>query len=191
MSEPHGVRRYLAVDNETGGFEGTSLLTSYLAVLDSDMNILGELDLAVRPDNGIYCVEAGGLAVNKINLIEHDKIALSYSEAGKRLREFLLAWSLGGEIKLIPFGHNVTFDVIGLRVLLSRANLEQYTSYRKFDTAVIAQFLKFCGKIPEDVSGSLGSLATYFNIDADPATLHTAKGDVIRTIAVAKAMKAL
>lgn len=188
MSEPT-VRRYLAVDNETGGFEGTSLLSSYLAVLDADLNITATCSMTLKPDNGVYCVEAGGLAVNKIDLIEHDKTAMTYSAAGATLRHFLKKTSDDGKVKLIPLGHGVVGDMIQLRVLLSRANLEQFTSYRKFDTAVITQFLKFTGHLPENISGSLQSLAAYFCIE--PGQAHTAKDDVVTTIAVAKKLRDL
>jgi len=182
---------YVAIDNETGGFEGTSLLSTYLEVFDKDFNSLGSLNMNVCPNDRIYHVEAGGLSVNKIDLVEHDKNAITYSQAGKLLRDYLMAWSLGGKNKLIPVGHGVTFDVIGLWVLLSRPNFEMYTSYRKIDTAVVAQFLKFCGKIPETVSGSLDSLCEHFNVNAVTAIPHTAKGDVWRTLAVLHAMRAL
>lgn len=183
---------YLAVDNETGGFEGTSLLSTYLAVLDSNLNVLSTLELNVKPDNGVYCVEAGGLNVNKINLVEHDLTAITYSRAGQLLRNFLITASDHGKEKLVPLGHGVTGDMIQLRVLLSRANLEMYTSYRKLDTAVIAQYLKFCGKLPEEISGSLESLVEYFGLTAYAAApAHTAKGDVVQTIAVLRAMSKL
>lgn len=186
------MNTYLAVDNETGGFEGTSLLQTYLAVLDEKLDVTSTLSIDVKPDSGIYQVEAGGLAVNKIDLVKHDETALTYSAAGKVLRDFLLAQSLGGHIKLIPLGHGVTSDMIGLRVLLSRANLEMYTSYRKLDTAVIAQYLKFQGKLPESVSGSLESLVDYFGLTAYAAApAHTAKGDVGQTIAVLRKMSKL
>ena len=178
---------YLAVDNETGGFEGTSLLSTYLAVLDENLNITATLSMNVKPNDGIYLVEAGGLAVNKIDLVVHDLTAVTYSRAGQLLREFLLAQSLGGKDKLIPLGHGVTGDMIGLRVLLSRSNIEMFTSYRKLDTAVIAQYLKFQGKLPETISGSLTSMCEYFNIVIEDST-HTAKGDVLRTIEVLRAM---
>ncbi len=183
---------YLAVDNESGGFEGTSLLTSYLAVLDSDLNTLATCQLTLKPDNGVYCVEAGGMAVNKIDLVEHDKTAITYSAAGAVLRHFLKKTSEDGKNKLVPLGHGVTGDMIQLRVILSRANLEQYTSYRKLDTAVIAQYLKFQGKLPEAVSGSLESLVEHFGLTASAvAPAHTAKGDVAQTIAVLRAMSKL
>lgn len=182
--------KYLAIDNETGGIgPETTLLTTYLAVLDANLNIIADLELTLKPDNDLYIVEAGGLRVNKIDIVEHDRTARTYSDGGHVLRDFLIAHSDNGSDKLVPFGHGVQFDIIGLYKLLKRSNLEQFTSYRKMDTSSMAQFLKFCGKLPASISGSLGSLAAYFGIDA--GTAHTAKDDVLTTIAVAKAMKVL
>lgn len=184
------MNAYVAVDNETGGFEGTSLLSTYLAVLDENLNVTATLSLNVKPDNEIYQVTAGGLAVNMIDLVEHEKTAITYSSAGGFLRRFLMKTSDNGAIKLVPLGHGVTGDMIGLRVLLSRANLEMYTSYRKLDTAVVAQFLKFQGKLPESISGSLTSMCEYFKIEI-AESVHTAEGDVKRTIEVLRAMSKL
>jgi hypothetical protein len=184
------MKTYLAIDNETGGFDGTSLLTSYLAVLDEKLDVVADHQFVLKPNNGIYLVEAGGLAVNGINLVEHDRTAVTYSMAGQALRNFLIRETDSGKNKLIPFGHGVIFDVLSIHAhLLGRATFEQYTSYRKFDTAVVAQFLKFANLLPQEVSGSLGSLAEYFHIV--PTKLHDAKSDVETTIAVAKAMGAL
>lgn len=182
--------KYLAIDNETGGIgPETTLLTSYLAVLDVNLDIIADLALTLKPDNELYVVEAGGLRVNKIDIVEHDKTARTYSDGGHVLRDFLKAHSDDGKDKLVPFGHGVQFDIIGLYKLLKRTNLEQYTSYRKMDTSSMAQFLKFSGHLPASISGSLGSLAVHFGIYAGVS--HTAKDDVLTTIAVAKAMKKL
>lgn len=178
---------YLAIDNETGGLGEVSLLTSYFAVLDSDLRIMDELYLYLKPEDGIYRIEPQALEINKINLVEHDKIAETRSTAGNKLFRFLKQYSQDGANKLIPLGHNVTFDVIGIHnELLNRATFEKFTSYRKLDTAVIAQFLKLSGKIPNEVSGSLGSLATFFGIENNNA--HDAKADVLVTIEIIKSM---
>lgn len=81
--------KYLVTDVETGGFEGTSLLSAYFGVLDENLNLLDELELFVRPDNRQYVVTAEALAINKINLIEHEKKAVTYKEAGTLLFNFL------------------------------------------------------------------------------------------------------
>jgi len=178
---------YLAIDNETGGLGEVSLLTSYFAVLDSNLRILDDLYLYLKPEDGIYRIEPQALEINGINLVSHDKIAETKSTAGNKLYRFLKSYSNDGADKLIPLGHNVTFDVIGIyEGILNRNIFEKFTSYRKLDTAVIAQFLKLAGKIPDEVSGSLGSLATFFGIANDKA--HDAKADVLVTIEVLKSM---
>lgn len=180
--------KYLAIDNETGGLgDNVSLLTTYLAVLDKDLRILDELYLEIKPEDGVYRIEPQALAINKIDLVIHDKTAETKSIAGQKLFKFLRTNSADGADKLIPFGHNVIFDVISLhKELLNRPTFEKFTSYRKLDTAVIAQFLKLAGKIPDEVSGSLSSLAKFFGITNKQA--HNAREDVVVTIEVLKSL---
>lgn len=183
------INRYIAIDTETGGLSpDTSLLTAYFTILDENLDSKASLSLFVKPNNGVYSVTAQALSVNKINLIEHDKIAITYSKAGQDFRDFIIKHSDGGKLKLIPIGQNVYFDlerIYGL--LLNKNEAQKYMSYRLLDTGVITQFYKLKGVIPDSISGGLGSLATYFNIDHGKA--HTAEGDVNTTIEVLKKLK--
>jgi oligoribonuclease (3'-5' exoribonuclease) len=179
------------MDVEAGGIGlDKSLLTVYFEVLDENLETLGELDLAIRHD--VYHVTAIGMAINKIDLVAHHQTAIPQSEAGKVLLTFLQKFSDNGKIKLIPVGHGVSFDLTFIwEHLLGRKTFEAYTSYRKLDTAVIAQFLKLQGKLPEYISGSLKSLVEYYNPDmpfvkSDNA-FHTAKFDTQMTIEVLRA----
>lgn len=95
--------KYLVMDCETGGFEGTSLLSFYFGVLDEDFNVLDELDLLLRPKDHIYHINPEALEVNKINLIEHDKKAIPYNEGGTLLFNFLQQHSAIPQI-FIPAG---------------------------------------------------------------------------------------
>jgi len=179
--------KYIAIDNETGGLGDVSLLTSYFAVLDSDLRIMDDLYLYLKPADGVYRIEPQALEINGIKLSAHDAMAETSSTAGQKLFKFLKHYSNDGADKLIPLGHNVTFDVLGIHDnLLNRNTFEKFTSYRKLDTAIIAQFLKLAGKLPDEVSGSLGSLASHFEIPNDQA--HDAKADVLVTIEVLKSM---
>lgn len=182
-------RLYLPMDNETGGLhDDVCLLSTYIEVVDEQLNVVDSLELYVKPNNGVYNVEAGGLEVNKINLIEHDKIAITYSEAGQRLHKFLKKNSQDGKIKLIPVGKNVQFDVFGLQKhLLSKPNMDKFVSYRLLDITAIAMGLQIKGKLPADLSLSLGSLAEYFNLlDKVPGQVHEAKYDTQITMLVFK-----
>ena len=182
---------YLALDNETGGLDSScTLLTSYLSVLDKDFNELDSLYLFMKEnDNKPYLVEAGGLKVNGIDIIAHDETAIPYSKAGQLLREFIKKHSMDGSEKLIPFGHNVHFDIQSInRKLLNMGNWEQFVSYRLFDTQTYARGLQMKGVLPMDMSISLGNLIKHFNIKIQGGVQHEAKYDVQATIEVAKAL---
>jgi len=94
---------FLALDTETGGIgPDKSLLTLYAVALDDNLNPVAfsgddfkvaggilELDLKLKPDDGIYRVTGEALGINGINLSEHDKEAIPCKKAGTLLYEFL------------------------------------------------------------------------------------------------------
>jgi DNA polymerase III alpha subunit (gram-positive type) len=181
---------YLAFDNETGGLDDScTLLTTYLAVLDKNLNVIDSLYLFLKENDGKpYKVEAEGLEINGIRIIDHDRKAIPYSKGGQRLREFIIQHSRNGQEKLIPLGHNVHFDIQGIQSkLLSRGNWEQFVSYRVFDTQTYARGLQMKGVLTMDMSISLGNLIKYFNVQL-PGMQHEAKYDTLATIEVAKAL---
>ncbi len=179
---------YIAVDTETGGLGGdVSLLTAYLAILDEKLEIIDELDLAVKPDNHVYHVTAEALKINKIDLVKHEERAISPGKAGELFRELIKKHSDGGKNKLIPLGHNVAFDMNKLYDnILSKKEAENFISYRTLDTGSTGRFLIVAGLIPETVTGSLGSYVKHLGVKEREA--HTARGDVEMTIDVMKAM---
>ncbi len=183
--------KYLVMDTETGGIvKGTSLLTSYFGVLNSDFQLIDELEMFIRPEDRIYQVTAEALNVNKINLIEHDQRARTYREAGNALYDFLCKTSNDGAIKLAPLGHNVYFDIDKIHEFLMTKNTWlKFVSYRMRDTGVVGNFLKDKGLIPEEISGSLGSYCKFFGIDTSKA--HDARGDCMMVVDLFKAMKKL
>lgn len=186
--------KYLALDNETGGLAHhyPSLLSTYLLALDENFNTVAELDLLVKPEDGVYAVTAEALNVNKINLIEHDKIAITEREAKTAIKNFLYKLNPDGKDKLVPIGHNVYFDIAFLTrsygLDLNPGTWNKYVSYRVLDTGTIAAFLKASSKMPEDLKGSLGALADYYNIEFPEKYRHTAKGDTLATVEVLKRM---
>ena len=175
--------RYLALDTETGGFEGASLLTAYFMVLNENLEELDNLYLEVKPDNGEYIVTGQALRVNGIDLKAHDSRAITYKEASAKLYSFLNGNSVLGSTKLIPVGHNVVFDITKIQeCLISKNTWSNFVSYRTLDTATITRACIAAGLIPSEVSGSLSSVAEYFNINTSAA--HTADGDVLMTVQV-------
>jgi oligoribonuclease (3'-5' exoribonuclease) len=178
---------YLFLDNEMGGLDRDqhSLLTVYLAVFDEHLMKLDELYLYLRPNDGIYKVVASAMAVNKIDIVQHDGIAITYKEGGTELYNFLKRNSKDGADKLIPVGHGIHGDIDWILYhLISRGSWNVFVSYRKLDTSAVAQFLKSCGRFPETVSGSLKSLAEFFNVPFKEEELHDARVDTLISVAV-------
>ena len=178
---------YLFLDNEMGGLEKEkySLLTVYLMMTDDNFKPIGNCSLYLKPDDGIYKVCGEAMNVNRIDLKVHDTRAITYKEGGTRLYNWLKELTNNGQIKATVVGHGVYGDVEWIiHYLMSRGSWETFTSYRKLDTSAVCQFLKSCGMFPENVSGSLVSLAKYFNINVDENSAHDAKYDTELTFAV-------
>jgi len=180
----------IVFDGEMGGIGiDKSLLTMYFMIIDECKSKVDELYLYLKPKDGIYKVEARALEINHINLIDHDKIAITYDEGGTLLYNFINKHSNNGAIKLIPLGHGCSGDLDHIfDKLLRRPNWEKFISYRRLDTQVVVQFLKETGHIPDTVSGGLDSLVEYFGIKID-GPLHDSKTDTLATYEVFKQLK--
>ena len=181
-NKPHMI----AMDIESGGIsKDTSLLTCYSAILDSQLNIIDDLYLYVKPDDNKYVVEGQGMRVNGINLAEHDKKALTYKQAGTIFYNFLQKNK--GENVLKPLGHNIRFDLEKLaNTIISHNSLWQFISYRTLDTGTISGFAAELGLLPKDLNAGLASLAEYFKVGKQAEFNHCAKHDVELTIGVYK-----
>lgn len=180
---------YLLFDTETGGIpDECSLLTAYFGLFkyeNDTMTQIDELNLAIKPDNGLYVTTVEGLSVNQIDLVKHDKIAIFQKKAGTLLYDKLRTWYTDNKFnKLIPVGHNVAFDIRRAKTnLVSTGSWDQFVSYRVLDTCTIAQFLRVTGKLPVDLSCSLTNLGEYFNVQVNGVP-HEAKYDVLVTAKV-------
>jgi oligoribonuclease (3'-5' exoribonuclease) len=190
---------YIFLDNEMGGLEREkySLLTLYLMATDDAFNVIGDLYLYLKPDDGIYRVCAEAMNVNKIDLVVHDIKAITYKEAGTKLYKWLQSITgigvpqSGGtrtenaSNKATIVGHGVYGDVEWICYhLMNKATWEIFTSYRKLDTSAVCQFLKACDLFPESVSGSLTSIAKYFDVPVDENECHSAEYDTKLTFQV-------
>lgn len=184
------MEKYIAFDCETGGLDTgfSSLLSVYFVVFDRNFKVLGELDLKIKPDKkGHYHLTAEALSINKIDIMQHDKVAIELSQAKSDLYNFLQAHNPDGKTKLIPVGHNIYFDEeCVIKNLISRPNWHKFCSYRRLDTGVVLQFLKLTKILPVDISGSLTSIVEHFNISH--GDLHDAKNDTVATVKALRAM---
>ena len=182
----------LAYDTETGGLDENlhSLLTAYFAVIDpTTYEIIDELDIKVKPDDGKYNVTPKAMEINGINLEEHDKVAMTYTEANKVLKAFLVKNKIKGKrIHYISLGQNVSFDIRFLNAtILSK---EDYKGagiyYGQLDTKAIVDFLKIIGIFPKNMRTSLVDIVDHLNLPKRKA--HEAKDDVLMTVDVFKGL---
>ena len=87
---------------------------------------------------------------------------------------------------LTPVGHGVKGDIEHVTdKLISVGSWEQFCTYHYIDTSVVLQFLRACGKMPQDCDGSVAALATYFNIPI-VGNLHDASVDTKLQAAILK-----
>lgn len=175
---------FLFIDTETGGLSPEySLLTVAAAVTDQDFNILNMLTFSLRPAES-YAVSPEAMRINKIDLAKHAEEAI-YADSAQLKFEQLLSdgLTLTGRRRLIPAGHNVSFDLGFLYAqLMPEATFRKYCTYPALDTAVIARFLSHLNLI--DCACNLVALRERFAIHS--GTAHNAANDVLATIELAK-----
>lgn len=184
----HKRMKYFCFDTELGGLKKEySLLTLYGQILNEDLNVLDEIDLKLKPDDGIYKVSADALSINRINLLEHDRNSISTSEASAKFNNFICRHSMNSKEKIIPMGHNVSLDIKFIKsYLMSSAEWEKHFSYRKMDCHSVAMFLGFSGFLPKYDSYSLKTLAEHYGLQTDG--MHEARKDVQITTELFKLM---
>jgi len=181
--------KYFLFDTETGGRrKEMSLLTLYGHILDDNLNILDTIDLKIKPDDGVYHVNAQGLEINKINIVEHDRIAKPLSEVKTRFKNYICGWSLNQ--KLTPIGHNVRFDVKFVKTHLLE-DWDRYFDLRHIDTASIGKFLALSGIVPKLKTYSLSEMAQALMIDVNEDSRHEARFDADLTLNVLRNMTQL
>jgi len=178
--------RYCIIDTESGGRQtNCTLLTAYFLIVNENFEKIDELYLHVKPDgDNHYIVNGQGMAINKIDIVEHDKIAVPYKQAKPFVFEFLKK-NANGE-RLIPVGHAVKGDISRIcENLISEGSWDQFCTYHFIDTSVVLQFLRACSKMPSDCDGSVTALLKYFNLDIE-GQMHDAKVDATATALILK-----
>lgn len=182
---------FLAFDTETTGLlDSCNVLTAYFIILDDKLNEIANLDLKIKYNH--YNVNIKALEINKIDLIKHDKEAISQKDARNKLDYFLSVYKT--KDNYIPLGHNISFDLKMLKNndILTDSAIETYLSPVSIDTLTIAKFMKTNKKIPKKQSLSLSKISEYFNINLGNDSLyHTAEYDIKMTIELFKILQTL
>lgn len=180
---------YLFFDTETGGLTTDySLLTVSAIVTDPQFKIICVHDLKpglyLRIKYPEYKTSVRALAINKINLDDHDAFGFSVAESSEAFEAFLSeAKRAAGVRRFIPAGHNVRFDIDFLQSYLMPPNKwGKYFSVPPFDTCAIAKLFNSAGRIK--VGCGLEKLCVHFKIPLNAA--HHAEDDNVATIHLAK-----
>jgi hypothetical protein len=190
---------YVLIDTETGGTDPSvhSLLSVCLMLVSispTEIKALDSIYLETKPANRNYVVEAGGLEVNKINLVEHDKIAKPYKSVSLNLSRWLhetiplTGYSFGQRYQYL--GWAPEFDVLAMKTHIydtatDRGGLSgRMFSRATLDVKSIALLHQSLGLLPPGLNISLVDVAKHFNLDVSKA--HNSKWDCYLTLEVLK-----
>lgn len=181
--------KLLFLDTETGGLESFYSLLSinllFCEVTLKEVRKIASLNLIVKPNDDIYTVNPTALSINRIDLIQHQKEAITYKEANKSIEEFLSSlYKKHGRIILA--GKNIQFDLdqMFLDQSIDRKVWDKYTDRNALEIQSIARLAMICGVIPENQSISLSSLASFLKVPTNESLLHTAEYDNILAASV-------
>jgi len=176
MSQP-----FLFLDTETGGLDpATHSLLSLGLVVGDGPKLVNSLEILVKHEP--YVVSAGGMAVNRIDLVQHSAAALEPQMALSVLDVFLDQHFPHMCKPVTLAGHNVGFDRAFLEAFLASQGrpLEPRISHRTVDTHALAAGLRDAGRLPL-ANLSSTALFEHFGIVVPEGKRHTALGDALAT----------
>lgn len=184
----NNLPKFLVNDTETGGLVPgkNALLTAAFILLDSELNEIDHLELKFK--TGKKKVDPEALAVNKIILTEHNKTALTNKKAAIVFNDWLKKYFKKPPHfldKMIPIGHNFSFDYGFLRANFPEIDLHPFISHNPIDTCSNVQFMKLLGILPKNFNASLTSIAKKAGIE-DTSQAHNALVDSRLCIKVLK-----
>ena len=175
---------FLGFDLETGGFDmvNHTINEAYFAIWDKDWNLLEDLHLYLKNDNGdIYGTEEA-FKVTGIDPEEHlaNPDTLTYTEGREKLMAMLNRHKIPRKQKHYRFlGQNiVAFDIPFMKIqkFFTEEQMKKCgITHNSLDTTGIVTWLKELDMLPGNV-GSISSLIEYFGLPK--GTAHRAKDDV-------------
>jgi len=164
----------LVIDTETTGLSPRlhKILTVGLLLVDVEKNHLNILDqnhILIKHNN--YNASKGAMSVNKIDLIQHNQIAITPTKACDQINTFIEK-NILHEIPLV--GHNIQFDKGFLSSLFDQGNTLSKFHHQSEDTMWIWRNLQKENKVPFG-RANLETVASHFGIDYTRA--HDALAD--------------
>ena len=185
---------YLFFDLETGGADAKihSIMTGYFAIYDKDFNLISDLELLLKPNDGHIVAEEEALKITGLDVITHlqNPRTVTYEVGASMLNAFLDKNKIKGKRKSFrPAGHNIDFDLRFLfEQLIPEDEWKKQVHHNTLDTLRILTFLQDVGFLPSEL-GKLETLVEYFGIPLGKA--HDAKEDIKMTVEVYKKMQGL
>jgi DNA polymerase III subunit epsilon len=178
------MTRLLVIDTETGGVDPQiHSILSLAGIVWEDGGLGAEFEVLIAEP--VLTVTARALEINRIELTEHCKRAVTPAEALAQFKSFLthnLSEELESRDKITLAGHNVNFDVGFLKRLcrFAGAHFGDMFSHRTMDTAGLLRFLTLAQRLKLSGAGSTEAFE-YFGIELPQGKRHTALGDATAT----------
>lgn len=165
----------LVIDTETTGLSPrlNKTLTVGMLLIDVEKNFLEILDsnhIFIKYNKGV--INPAAMKVNKINIAQHNEIAIEEDEACEEINSFIDKNKLDTTTLI---GHNFHFDRGFLNSLFNRVGMIPRLPRFHEDTMRIWRELKRNRIVPFELRSNLGTIANYFNIDYRKA--HDALAD--------------
>lgn len=164
----------IVVDTETGGLDPKKVDILSVGVVPIVNGVLGEgKSFLVRGER----TTPKAMEINQINLVEHNKVALSREEALVQIKAYIK--EVMGDNVYVACGHNLPFDLRFLAQLGGDVD-KVFPERNSIDTKQLATFYKMAGFFPEDQSTALQSILKTINIPME-GEAHEALADAVAT----------
>ncbi len=175
--------KVIFVDTETGGIDPNkvSILTFNALVCEfkesGSFKILDSLNLKLKPDDGCYHVNAEALAINGIDLVEHNKEAISIADGNLKLYRYLRDHTT--KERMVCVGQHIHFDLehMFMSGLIEERKFYTFMDKKVIDILTLASMAMLMGLIPRNQSCKLKDLAKYLGVPVDEKKLHDASYD--------------
>jgi DNA polymerase III epsilon subunit-like protein len=176
---------YIGIDTETGGFRHDyhCLLTIGIVVVDKALRILKRYELKVKANKRYFTKAA--FNVNKIDIVEHNKTAISKKKAIEFIEDICTQYGYKGKIKLI--GHNIPFDVRFIKHMFTCKKKKFNASHSTIDTQHIWRGLIAMKKVNMS-SAHMDDILDYLKIKTI-GNRHSALTDIENTIKVLRVIR--
>ena len=151
------MKKVIVVDTETGGLDpkNVDILTIGIVPIINGQIQKGQ-EFKVQGSR----VDPRAMEINKIDLVEHNKVAVSRAEAFTQVSEYIE--SIFPEKDYILVGHNVIFDINFLGQIDPEKKL--FSERNIVDTKALTLWFREQGHLPAKQSTSLQAIKDLMNI---------------------------